>query len=888
MAERNLQTLIDWLDLDNIAEELDERELAAIGKQVKDDYDAAVESMEDWKHGVEKGLELAKPAMGPRSDPWEGASNHKEPALQSLSYRFGERAEAELLRQKDLAKGALKGPENDQLSQIAEHVGDYLSYELNYVMPEWRPDHRKLLYSLPLMGSMFKKSYFDPLKGRNVSTLIQYPNFAVHQNTENMNELRDFTHIFDLPANDIITYQRAGLWLDIDLPLMERGDDDDKDAADNHDSMNRFLEQQCFLDLDEDGYEEPYLVTVHEKSATVVRIYPRFGIENIYVEQDGEIYPVSEIYGPMPATAKEPLLDEEVNEFTRIPEEVEEEEEPEETFGFFVHGTNPAVEKAGAMPTSTPEGMQQPTNMMGGSPEGGLSPLAAGGRMPSPEGSPMAPMEGMPQGGPQLSPGGAETAGPMGLPEELLPSMPGGGIGMNPMRAMERAPIPAPMPNEIINIVPARNITKYDFLPSLDGTFLGVGYFYLMSALIEAINSGTNLLFDAAALANLRGGLLAEEAPDNLGENEFAPGDWIQTNVPAAILQGVLLPHQYADPSAVLLELVNMLKQTILQLGAAADLSETVGTNTAASTILMMIEESQGLTTAIMSEIARAMSKEYEVLAGLIRQFGDPVLYQTIMGQNADYEADFGQEGITIVPTANPEMASRSHRLQQAEMIRENQEFLVEAGADARALAEDFFEAIGVDEIEKYFPQPTPEEQQREQEALDRAIRGEEATIRMMEAQANDLDARAERSRAEAKATLDKLTDEVRNLKADMILTLERAETEQVKNQLDDYIARIGAFEMLLNDARTREEAERTRQENERAHQLQRDQMGQRGALAHLDRQAQAAQGQPGQAPRPGQMGGRPQIKGLPGGRGSPGGSGQGSAPVVPPTGGGL
>ncbi len=299
MEERSIKEILGWLDSDNITDEFTDHELTEIGQQVKKDYEVAATSMTDWTSLIEIGLKLTNPATEGRSEPWDGASNFKSPALQEAAYRFGERASKELLRSKDLVKAEVVGNDPDGAKgDRAERVSKYQSFQLNHEMGDWRDEERGLLYRLPNMGTIFKKTFFDAMEQRIVSDIIQHPNFAVHQSTTSMNELRDFTHIIPLTKNDVISYQRAEIWRDVELNLGD-GDSNAGSTVEHHDPDHTFLEQQCFVDLDGDGYEEPYTVTIHKESATVVRIIPRYSAKDMTVIGDNRTYNVSDIYGPL-------------------------------------------------------------------------------------------------------------------------------------------------------------------------------------------------------------------------------------------------------------------------------------------------------------------------------------------------------------------------------------------------------------------------------------------------------------------------------------------------------------------------------------------------------------------------------------------------------------
>lgn len=696
-VERTLQQLIDLLEEENIAEELSDSELVAIAEQVKTDYEADDDSMETWKKLTDIGLKLVEPATGARDEPWEEAANFKSPAIQEAAYRFGERASTELLRPKDLVKAEIIGPQKvpagppgpdgepapvDDKQARVDRVTTYMNYQVNHEIPEWRDEQRSLFYRLPNMGTVFKKTYFDPLKEHTVSELIQYPDFAIDQANNSMEDLGCFTHTVPMTKNEIESMQRMGLWLDIKLPLKNENDDDE--CSESHDSPNLFLEQQTLYDLDGDGYEEPYIITVHKASNKVVCIKPRYQLSDVLVK-DGK--------------KKAVTLDQAYGDLS---------------------------DEFGAVETAKGEQATGFRELMGQGPEG----------------------------------------------EPIYEKV-----------SQDRF--------EIVKITPERNLTAYRFMPSADGTFLGVGYYQLLSALVEAINAITNQLINAGTLANQQSGYLAKGMRKRLGDDRFKPGELKQTNVLPKDLLGSILYHQFKEPSATLMALAQDLRGMIKDVTASVDLGEILGTNTAASTVLMMIEEAQSSTTSLMSEQARSMGKEFQIIYSLNAIYTDPQTYQEVLDEEADYQADFGEGGLDIVPTANPEMASKSQRIQQGQILQENQPQLVEAGANPQVIAQKFLESIGIEDVEAFFPPASEEETQQQQEAQARAIASEEAQTKALLAQASAFEANAENLRASAKVKLDKLPDEIEKLRSEMIKNLEQAESEQSTNQIDLYTAHI-------------------------------------------------------------------------------------------------
>lgn len=290
----SLSKLLSLIDEPNIAESLDEDELKDLGQRVKERFDEDWDSMSEWRDMVDEGLKLMKQEFKGRSKPWEGASNFKSPLLTEASIAFGDKAGLEIMRSRNLMKTDIIGrdPQGEK-KKLSERISEAMNYQLNYEMKNWRKNQKRLLYTLPNQGCMFKKTFFCPLKGSNVSTIVQYPDFAVNQATIDMSSARSFTHILDIDLNGAIERQRSGVWREVELyPEDADGDEGSNEkegVTDANENTDRFLEQYCRADLDDDGYEEPYIITIHEQTMTVVRIVPLFSIDSIFVQDERKI-----------------------------------------------------------------------------------------------------------------------------------------------------------------------------------------------------------------------------------------------------------------------------------------------------------------------------------------------------------------------------------------------------------------------------------------------------------------------------------------------------------------------------------------------------------------------------------------------------------------------
>jgi chaperonin GroES len=277
-------TGIVFVALENIAEDLDDDLLSKIGRNVVEGYNTDKDSMQDWVDGVELGLELVKQEKSARSEPWENAANFKSPTLMSAALKFSDRASTELLRGRDIVKTTVIGKDDEgQKAERADRVAEFQNYQINVEMPEWREEQDKLLYDLPYIGTQFKKTFFNPRLGRNVSNLVSYPNFVVSNTADSLTRLPRFSEDFELRHNEVLERQSQGLWLDISVEGFTT-DEEKSDTEAESDKIQAFIEQQGVYDIDGDGYAEPYVFTVHLATQRVMRIIPRFEPKDVLIK----------------------------------------------------------------------------------------------------------------------------------------------------------------------------------------------------------------------------------------------------------------------------------------------------------------------------------------------------------------------------------------------------------------------------------------------------------------------------------------------------------------------------------------------------------------------------------------------------------------------------
>ncbi len=274
--------LKSYIDLPNVADELTTEQLNKIGQEVVRGYDIDKASRSDWEKQTDTAMGLAMQVTEEKSWPWPKAANVKYPLITTAAIQFSARAYPAIVKGADVVKGEVIGPDPEgKKKERAERIGRHMSYQLLNEMEEWDEDVDKLLLRMSIVGCEFRKTYFDTSLARNVSELCAAKH-VVYNHATPFRKLRRITHEVFKFKNEVIENVRAGLWKDVELGLPE-GEDNDEDGS------FEFLEQHCWYDLDEDGYKEPYIVTVHKESQKVARIVARYDEDGIYLNPNGQI-----------------------------------------------------------------------------------------------------------------------------------------------------------------------------------------------------------------------------------------------------------------------------------------------------------------------------------------------------------------------------------------------------------------------------------------------------------------------------------------------------------------------------------------------------------------------------------------------------------------------
>jgi chaperonin GroES len=284
----------------NLVSMLPQETVDKIGTEVVRGYDIDKASRSDWEKQTKTAMELALQVSTEKSWPWPKAANVKYPLITTAAIQFSARAYPAIVKGQEVVKGEVLGPDpGGQKKERADRIGRHMSYQVLEEIEDWDEEVDKLLMRMSIVGCEFRKTYFDKALARNCSDLVE-AKFVVYNHKVPFRKLRRLTHLLFMFKNEVIERQRGGLWADIGELGLPDGEDNDEDGH------FEFLEQYCWYDLDEDGYKEPYIVTVKKDSGKVVRILPNFeGVlvrpgdpgtkRGVHVNANGEISKIDQV-----------------------------------------------------------------------------------------------------------------------------------------------------------------------------------------------------------------------------------------------------------------------------------------------------------------------------------------------------------------------------------------------------------------------------------------------------------------------------------------------------------------------------------------------------------------------------------------------------------------
>jgi hypothetical protein len=266
----------------DISESLDDEDLVSIASDVIDNFEADKESRAEWESMFERGFDLLGLKLEQGSEPFDGACTAVHPLLIESAVKFQSKASGELFPSRGPVKAQIFGKSSPDKEMQANRVQNFMNYQLTEQMPEYFDEFERMLFHLPLIGSSFKKMYYDATIKRPKSEFIPIDQFYVSYYATDLGNADRYTHVIYRSPVELARDIRVGVYQDVDLPTPSVGTmtafSEKMDTiiglspSSDNDPQYVLLEQHCYLSLDEEDEALPYIVTVEQQSRQVLSV----------------------------------------------------------------------------------------------------------------------------------------------------------------------------------------------------------------------------------------------------------------------------------------------------------------------------------------------------------------------------------------------------------------------------------------------------------------------------------------------------------------------------------------------------------------------------------------------------------------------------------------
>jgi hypothetical protein len=263
---------------ENLADVLSESDLQLLASDLNEDIDNDLGSRGDWEKMYKDGITLLGLKFEERTEPWDGACGVFHPMITEAVVRFQSDTIMETFPARGPVRTQIIGKDTPEKKDAATRVQEDMNYQLTEKMPEYRPEHEKMLWNLPSAGSAFKKVYYDPSLGRPVSMFIPAEDIILPYGISEINTCHRITHRMRKTKNELLKLINAGFYRDVELGEPEKFTSDIQESKDKETGFSatyddRFELYESHVDLDLPGFEDeedgeptgialPYVVTM--------------------------------------------------------------------------------------------------------------------------------------------------------------------------------------------------------------------------------------------------------------------------------------------------------------------------------------------------------------------------------------------------------------------------------------------------------------------------------------------------------------------------------------------------------------------------------------------------------------------------------------------------
>jgi hypothetical protein len=291
MPIKNIEKIVDLPEISHL---LDDHEKLHIVDTVLNRFYEDKKSQEPWMEKCRQAIELASlDCSKKKTTPFIGASDVKYPAIALATTQFAARTMPEIVRGSRLVEMHAAGQDPEGLiAARAKNAAEYMTHQLIYSSNEWQDSTDRLLNLYSNIGTAYRKVTYDTIRKKIVFHLCKYDEIFVNNEVSSIEDAVAVTHIYGRYQNEIISDQRAGIYANVEITKDDTGS---SILELEDDELHEVLEQHCLLDLDNDGYEEPYIVSIHTKTQKLLRLVARYFKKDIIYNKKKEIVRIKPI-----------------------------------------------------------------------------------------------------------------------------------------------------------------------------------------------------------------------------------------------------------------------------------------------------------------------------------------------------------------------------------------------------------------------------------------------------------------------------------------------------------------------------------------------------------------------------------------------------------------
>ena len=287
------EDIAEWYG--DLSETLEDAELVDIASDVIENFEADKDSRGDWESMFERGFDLLGLKLEPGTEPFDGACTAVHPLLIESAVKFQSKASGELFPTSGPVKARIFGSSTPEKELQANRVQNFMNYQLTEQMPEYFDEFERMLFHLPLIGSAFKKLYYDATTKRPHSEFIPIDQFYVSYYATDLANADRYTHVIYRSPVEIARDIRAGVYQEVDLPtpsstnIMPFTEKMDTilglSPSSDHDPQYILLEQHCYLTIEDEEEALPYIVTVEQQSRQILSIRRNYKQDDVNKEK---------------------------------------------------------------------------------------------------------------------------------------------------------------------------------------------------------------------------------------------------------------------------------------------------------------------------------------------------------------------------------------------------------------------------------------------------------------------------------------------------------------------------------------------------------------------------------------------------------------------------